>query len=133
MDTSEHQADPALLQNWYRYAAEQAWVVDSYLRLVRAKEFKTREQQRKEFGTSITDFQRLQGMALPRSDSFTKDAYRMAQECNIQNPLVFVNTLLLAKQLSLSSSLSSSDRNQHYQAALDAGEGLDTSSESEEG
>jgi hypothetical protein len=131
MDTSEHTIDPAFLQDWYRYAANQPWAVDAYLRLVRIHEFKTREQQQKEFGASLEDFLRLQGMPLPRADALAMDALELAQDCHLQHPKAFVQTMLLAQQLTFSLQPTISI-DQYYEAAFDAVEDLDSPFESAE-
>jgi hypothetical protein len=132
MDTSEHSTHPPSLKDWYGYAAEQPWAIDSYLRVVRVHEGKTQEQQRNEFGVSQQEFLRLRGMPLPRTTSFPKDAQRIAEECHVQNPWVFIQTLLLAKQLTASTQ-SSLDSDQFYEAAFDALDDLDAPPEAEKG
>lgn len=124
MDTSEHSRDERSLQNWYRNAAQQPWSVDAYLRLVRLYDFKTQEQQRNEFGATPEEFARLQAMHLPRENFFATDARRMAEARHLQFPDVFVQTMLFARQLALSTQ-SSMEEDMYYQAAFDAIDDLD--------
>jgi hypothetical protein len=130
MDTSEHTTDP-VLQDWYRYAARQPWAVASYLRLVRLHEFKTWEQQCNEFGVSTDNFLRLHAMPLPRDEAFAMDALGLAQECHVEHSGVFVQAMLLGRQLA-SSPETDSNEEQYYEAAFDPVDGLDTPSEQEE-
>lgn len=124
MGTSEHSKDERLLQDWYRKAAQQPWAVDAYLRKVRMYEFKTQEQQRNEFGATPDEFLRLQAMHLPREEFFATDARRIAESCHLQFPDVLVNTMLFARQLTLSAqSLVQEDT--YYQAAFDVVDDLD--------
>ena len=129
MDTSGQTSDPTFLQGWYDYAAEQPWAVDTYLRILRTHELKSREQQRHEFGATPQDFLRLRGMPLPRPDSFAMDAQNIAQICHLQHSDTFVQTMLLARQLVLTSPSSSvtQDAHQYYEAAFDAVDDLDSS------
>ncbi len=125
MDTSERDRDEQALQNWYRYAAQQSWAVDAYLRKARLHEFKMQEQQRNEFGATPEEFLHLQAMHLPREDFFVIDARHIAEVRHLQFPDAFVQTMLLARQLAFSTQ-SSGDNDTYYQAAFDAVDDLDT-------
>lgn len=123
MDTAEHSRDERSLQNWYRNAAQQPWAIDAYLRIVRIHDFKTQEQQRNEFGATPEEFSRLQAMHLPREDFFATDARRIAEARHLQFSDAFVQTMLLARQLALSTQSLADDT--YYQAAFDAVDDLD--------
>ncbi len=123
MNTSEH-ANEKNLQDWYHQAAQQPWSVDALLRRVRVHDFKTQEQQRNEFGATPEEFSRLQAMHAPREDSYAMDARRIAQARHLQHPNEFVQAMLLARQLTLSSQ-ATEDTDHYYQAAFDAVEDLD--------
>jgi hypothetical protein len=125
MDTSEHTRNQNSLQAWYEYATQQSWAVDACLRLVRLHDFKTQEQQRNEFGATPEEFLHLQAMHSPREDSFAVDARRIAQARHLQNPDAFVQTMLLARQLALSTQ-ASVENDAYYQAAFDAVDDLDS-------
>ena len=124
MDTSKNNRDERSLQNWYRNAARQPWAIDAYLRIVRIHDFKTQEQQRNEFGATPEEFSRLQAMHLPREDFFATDARRIAEARHLQFSDAFVQTMLLARQLALSTQSPIED-DAYYQAAFDVVDDLD--------
>lgn len=117
--------DDAILEEWYRHAAQQPGSVESLLALLRSRQAKSPEQQRIEVGASEPEFLRLQAMRLPRPHLFASDAQRMAVACHLTNPIRFVHELLLARNLARATDVSGPVES--YQAAFDAAGDLDES------
>ena len=128
--------DASLLNNWYQYAAQQKGFVGNWLRMLREHQKITLQQQQLDMGASKQDFVRIQGMPLPRSNQFTRDARRIAEACHLANPSAFVQAMLLARSLERASTPETDKLhliiNNSYQAAYDADEDLDNSSDEDE-
>jgi hypothetical protein len=129
MARSNELSDEKIMTNWYRYSAEQPGSVDELLLVLRNRLGQTLEQQRLDFGASETDFNRLRGLRHPRSDQFVSDAQQIAESCHLTNPLVFVRTMILARNLKQQQSTAPTD--QSYQAAFDVVDDLDQIPEEE--
>jgi hypothetical protein len=123
MARSNELSDEKIMTNWYRYSAEQPGSVDELLLVLRNRLGQTLEQQRLDFGANETDFNRLRGLRHPRSDHFVSDAQQIAESCHLTNPLVFVRTMILARNLKQQQSTAPTD--QSYQAAFDVVDDLD--------
>lgn len=125
--------DDVILKAWYQYAAQQEGFVGRFLELLRKRQRRTKKQQKADFGTSDADYLRLQGMPLPRSNQFVKDARKIAEACNLNNPALFVQEMLLARSLFRNNSAQTNSNIsnapsilQSYQAAFDEDDDLDT-------
>lgn len=129
-DKSNGLTDDKIMMKWYRYAVEQPDAVESLLRVLRERTGQTAEEQRAEFGASDEHWLRLRGFRLPREDTFSSDARRIAEVCQLANPFVFVQQLKLARKLTDASPASGTG--QFYRAAFDAQDGLDRAPEGEE-
>lgn len=116
-----------ILSAWYEYAANRPGFVGSALNLLRERQEITSQQQQMEFGVSDQMFLRLQAMPLPRSRSVAGDAHRIAEACGLANPIAFVQAMILAR--SLEDTKAQVDGEQSYQAAFDAEDDLDLSTE----
>jgi hypothetical protein len=121
--------DADILANWYRFASGQLGFVDSYLQLLRERQGKSLTDQQREYGASDENFLRLRGMKLPRSNTFTKDAERIANACQLSDPFAFVRALMLARKLATLDS--AAPANEGYQAAFDEMPDLDAPPETE--
>lgn len=112
-----------IIARWHRYAARQPGFVGFLLSFIRDRTGQSIEDQRREFGAEKQAFQRLQGMPLPRSQSFSSDAHHIAEECGIANPLAFVRTLVKAQNLERATGMPNVPNS--YRAAFDEENDLD--------
>lgn len=110
-------SDSEILHGWYQFASAQPGSVETLLKLLRARQGKSLKDQQTEFGASLEQFSRLRAMRLPRSASFTSDALRMAEACQLSEPMRFVHALVLARSFSLGSGQPEAQAG--YKAALD--------------
>jgi hypothetical protein len=143
MSQQTQDQDNVYLDRWYRFAADQPGFVGGWLRFLRERQHQTSEQQRKDFGVNSDDFVRLQGMLLPRSFQFTRDARRIAEACRLTNPERLVQALLLARSLIRTAAQGLTDdteqeaagrlwaNSEYYQAAFDEDKELDEPPEEE--
>ena len=122
-------SDPNILANWYHFASGKPGFVDSYLQILRDRQGKTLVDQQREFGVSNEGFLRLRGMKLPRLNSFTRDAQRIANTCQVTNSFAFVQALVLARQIIAADN--AAPANEGYQAAFDEMPDLDIPPETE--
>ena len=112
-----------IIDGWYKYTALRPGFVGYALKIIREHTNKTLEEQKRELGVDEKLFLRLQGMPLPRSNSLSNDAYRIAMDCKLTNPFVFVKVMILANKIEKSNQ--SFTTNEFYQAAFDEEEDLD--------
>ena len=116
-------SDEGVLQNWYRYAAEQEGSVDQFLRLLRDRLGHSLEKQQQDFGLSDDQFTRLRGFRAPRPESFASDAQYIAEACEASNTFAVVQALITAK--SLMYPIAGSQNKQIYRAAFDPDQTLE--------
>lgn len=127
MDKQESIDDKQILNKWYRFAANQPGFVGSALALLRGRRGITSQHQQNDFGVGDENFLRLQAMSLPRSQSFANDAHRIAQTCGLANPLAFVQSMMLWRNLEAAEA--QTEKEEFYQAAFDEDSELDTPDE----
>jgi len=111
------QTDTEILHKWYEYASQQPGSIGSLLQLLRFRQRKSEEQQRREFEVSVADFTKLQSMRSPRPDHFHSDAQRIARACHVGQVFHFEQTLMLARNLAGHAPSTPGDV---YEAAFDA-------------
>ena len=99
MEQQDVKDDGKIIARWYGYAAQRPGFVGFLLKFIRERMSQSVEEQRHEFGVEEQAFLRLQGMPLPRSQSFSKDAHRIAEECGLTNPFAFVRIMVKAQNL----------------------------------
>lgn len=116
-------SDKEIITRWYAYAADEPGFVGYWLKLLRERLSIDADQQQMEFGADDRAFLQLQAMPLPRPDSLTRDAHRIAEACGLENPMAFVQAMILANNLI--SDTNQSSVQEFYQAAFDADEDLD--------
>jgi hypothetical protein len=109
--------DEDIMASWYDYTADEPGFVGYWLSLLRERQGVTADEQQNEFGAEARAFLRLQAMPLPRTHSLARDAHRIAESCNLKNPMAFVQAMILAR--SLERAADNSTVEEFYQAAFD--------------
>lgn len=117
MNSGEHTGDEEIMASWYAYVADEPGFVGYWLDLLRERQGITAVEQQNEFGADEAVFLRLQSIPLPRSHALARDAHRIAEHCNLKNPMAFVQAMLLAR--SLENTADTSAVQEFYQAAFD--------------
>lgn len=117
-------SDNEIMTAWYKFVAVQPDSVDALLRLVRDRRGETLRDQQHTFGATDDQFTRLRGFLAPRPERFKSDALAIATACQLTNPFAFVQTLVLARNLSKTPT-KEADSNRYYRAAFDALDQLD--------
>src|SRR5436853_1327349 len=123
MAISNSIGDEEIMASWYAYAADESGFVGHWLGLLRERLGITAVEQQNEFGADEPAFQRLQAMPLPQSQALARDAHRIAEHCNLQNPMAFVQAMILAR--SLERTADHPAMQEFYQAAFDEEEALE--------
>lgn len=116
-DSRDNTSDEEIMLSWYTHVADEPGFVGYWLGLLRERQGITPAEQQTEFGTDEQVFLRLQAMPLPRSQSLARDAHRIAEICNLSNPLAFVQAILIARNLDQTAD--NSTVQEFYQAAFD--------------
>ena len=116
-DSRDNTSDEEIMLSWYTHVADEPGFVGYWLGLLRERQGITPVEQQTEFGTDERVFLRLQAMPLPRSQSLARDAHRIAEICNLSNPLAFVQAILIARNLDQTAD--NSTVQEFYQAAFD--------------
>lgn len=129
MNHNHEASDKEIMASWYAYAAEEPGFVGYWLGLLRKRQRITLEQQQSELGVDEQILLRLQAMPLPRPELLARDAHRIAEACNLENPMAFVQAMILAHNLERAQAHMTV--REFYQAAFDAAEDLDQSSNEE--
>lgn len=119
--------DKNILENWYEYAADLPGSVGSLLKTVRQKESISLQEQQMHLGISSSNFSRLNAMRAPREQAFVSDAQRISEACEIMNRQLFMNWMLLARNLERGNPVYTTS--QFYEAAFDARDDLDDPNE----
>ena len=117
MDSGNHTGDEEIMASWYAYTADEPGFVGYWLGLLRERQRVTAVEQQDEFGADEAAFLRLQSIPLPRSQMLARDAHRIAERCNLKNPIAFVQAMLLASSLERAADTSAVQ--EFYQAAFD--------------
>jgi len=125
MDQQIHVSDNEIMESWYSFVATAPGFVGGILKLLRDREGTTSEQQQKVFGVNDQGFHRLEAMPMPRPRSLASDAQRIAEVCNLANPLAFVQAIVLASKLKKIQNKQSENAEEFYQAAFDLENDLD--------
>jgi hypothetical protein len=123
MAISDSTGDEEVMASWYAYAADEPGFVGDWLGLLRERLGITAVTQQNEFGADEPAFRRLQSMPLPQSRALAHDAHRIAECCNLQNPMAFVQAMILARSLECAADHSAVQ--EFYQAAFDEEEELE--------
>ncbi len=113
----DNTSDEEIMLSWYTHVADEPGFVGYWLGLLRERQGITPAEQQTEFGTDEQVFLRLQAMPLPQSQSLARDAHRIAEICNLSNPLAFVQAILIARNLDQTAD--NSTVQEFYQAAFD--------------
>jgi hypothetical protein len=122
VNSRDHAGNEEILASWYAYTADEPGFVGYWLGLLRERQGITTVEQQNEFGGDEAAFLRLQSMPLPQSHSLARDAHRIAESCNLKNPMAFVQAMLLAR--GLESAADHTAVQEFYQAAFDEEEEL---------
>ena len=117
MDSKDHISDEEIIASWYAYTADEPGFVGYWLGLLRERQGITDARQQSEFGADESAFLRLQSMPLPQSSSLACDAHRIAEVCNLKNPMAFAQAMILAR--SLEHAADNPAVQEFYQAAFD--------------
>jgi hypothetical protein len=117
VDSKDHISDEEIMASWYAYTADEPGFVGYWLGLLRERQGIRAARQQSEFGADESAFLRLQSMPLPPSSSLARDAHRIAEACNLGNPLAFAQAMILAR--SLERAAENSSVQEFYQAAFD--------------
>ncbi len=131
-------SDEEILQGWHLYAARQPGSVGELLALLRLSQGQSAEQQRIELDIPASAFSRLQSLRAPRPDTFTSDALRIAEACQVGQPFALVQALLIARSLrnqimyGRSTVEAETPEREGYEAAFDAIDSLDGGSGGED-
>ncbi len=125
MDQQIYISDDEIMESWYSFVATEPGFVGGILKLLRDREGTTSEQQQKVFGVNDQGFRRLEAMPMPRPRSLASDARRIAEVCNLANPLAFVQAIILASKLEKTQDRKSESAEAFYQAAFDPENDLD--------
>src|SRR5438105_10225058 len=125
MDQQIYVSDDQIMGSWYSFVATEPGFVGGILKLLRDREGTTSEQQQKVFGVNDQGFRRLEAMPMPRPRSLANDAHRIAEVCNLANPLAFVQAIVLASKLEKIQNRKSESTKEFYQAAFDPENDLD--------
>ena len=123
MDHQPDISDEEIMESWYDFVATEPGFVGGILKRLRDREGTTPEQQQKIFGVNDQGFRRLEAMPMPRPKSLASDAHRIAEACNLANPLAFVQTIVLASKLEKTQNRKGEE--EFYQAAFDPESDLD--------
>jgi hypothetical protein len=123
VDSIDQTSDEEILASWYAYAADELGFVGYWLGLLRKRQGSTAVEQQNEFGADEQAFLRLQSMPLPRANSLARDAHRIAESCNLENSIAFVQAMILARSLERSADNGAVE--EFYQAAFYEEEGLE--------
>jgi hypothetical protein len=115
---SDQAGDEEILASWYDYAAAEPGFVGHWLSLLRVRLGLTPDAQQAEFGADEAAFRRLQAMPLPREQSLAGDAHKIAERCDLKNPMAFVQAMILARNLELAAERPAATQ-EFYQAAFD--------------
>lgn len=115
-------SDEKIMARWYAYVADEPGFVGEWLKLLREREVVNIDHQQNEFGADVRAFLQLQAMPLPRPQSLVKDAHRIAEACGLENPMAFVQAMIIANNLV--SERVQAPAQEFYQAAFDADEDL---------
>jgi hypothetical protein len=116
-DGRDNTSDEEIMLSWYAHAADEPGFVGYWLGLLRERQGVTTAQQQTEFGADVQAFLRLQAMPSPRTRSFARDAHRIAETCNLRDPMAFVQAMLIARNLDQAAG--NPDIEGFYQAAFD--------------
>ena len=125
MDQQTYVSDDEIMESWYSFVATEPGFVGGILKQLRDRDGTTSEQQQKVFGVNDQGFHRLVAMPMPRSRSLASDAHRIAEVCNLANPLAFVQAIVLASKLEKIQNKKSENAEGFYQAAFDPENDLD--------
>jgi hypothetical protein len=125
LENRDNVADEEIMADWYASVAEEPGFVGTWLSLLRNRQRITLEQQQSELGVDAQIFLHLQAMPLPRAELLASDAHRIAEACNLENPMAFVQAMILAYNLERAQTQATVQ--EFYQAAFDAEEDLDQS------
>ncbi len=117
MDSIDHASDEEIMASWYAYTGDEPGFVGYWLDLLRERQGATAAQQQSEFGAGESAFLRLQSMPLPRASSLAYDTLRIAEVCDLKNPMAFAQAMILAR--SLEHVADNSAVQEFYQAAFD--------------
>jgi hypothetical protein len=117
VDSKDHISDEEIMASWYNYTADEPGFVGHWLGLLRERHGITAAQQQSEFGANESAFLRLQSMPLPKTSSLARDALRIAEICDLKNPMAFAQAMILAR--SLEHAADNSAVQEFYQAAFD--------------
>ena len=117
MDSKDYISDEEIMASWYAYTSDEPGFVGYWLDLLRERQGATTAQQQSEFGAGESAFLRLQSMPLPRASSLARDALRIAEVCDLKNPMAFAQAMILAR--SLEQVADNSAVQEFYQAAFD--------------
>ena len=98
-DRIDNTSDEEIMLSWYAHAGDKRGFVGYWLGLLRERQGITTAQQQTEFGTDEEVFIRLQAMPSPRAQSVARDAHRIAEICNLKDPMAFVHAMLIARNL----------------------------------